>query len=284
MQGSQYVEVLGSKIHYIDQGAGQSIVFIHGMPTSGFLWRHIIDKLKSSFRCIAPDLIGMGQSDKPDIEYRIFDHINYFDAFMQEMNLKDVILVMHGWGSLIGFDYARRHPDNVKGLAFYESHVRAAIEWDMLSLPVQQLASMLQQRDVSYSAVVERDYLVEKLLPRGAINQLPEGVLKKYKEPFPDAASRKPLWQYIQDLPLGEGHDDVVALINEYSQWLQHSNCPKLMMYAMPGFITTIETVLWARDHITELEIAELGEAMHFAQETIPDVYCDILQEWLDKL
>ncbi|MDF1759622.1 MAG: haloalkane dehalogenase [Coxiellaceae bacterium] len=279
-QGSHFVEILGSKIHYIDEGEGDTLVFIHGMPTSSYLWRHVIDQLKDNYRCVALDLVGMGASDKPDIDYRVFDHIKYFDAFVEELDLKDITLVMHGWGSLVGFDYARRHEGNVKAMAFYESHVRAAIDWDMLSLPVQQLASMLQSQ-ASYSAIVEHDYLVEKLLPSGAINQLSQDVIAKYRESFPDAASRKPLWQYVQDLPLGDGNTDVVDLINNYSTWLQSSSIPKLLMYAIPGFITTIDTVLWARDNINEIELIELGEAMHFAQETMPSVFSQALSSWL---
>ncbi len=279
-QGSQFVEVLGSKIHYIDEGEGHPLVFIHGMPTSSYLWRHIIDQLKGQYRCIALDLIGMGESGKPDIDYRIFDHIKYFDAFMDTLNLGKVTLVMHGWGSLIGFDYARRHESDINGLVFYESHVRAAVDWDMLSLPVQQLASMLQSQ-ASYSAIVEQDYLVEKLVPRGAINQLSDEVIDKYRQPFPDADSRRPLWQYVQDLPLGDGETDVVELIDTYSHWLQTTKIPKLMMYAIPGFITTIDTVLWARDNCSVIELVELGEAMHFAQETMPDLFSSTLSHWL---
>ena len=284
MSTGSYVEVLGSKIHYIDKGHGPTLVFLHGMPTSSYLWRHIIDQLQGEYRCVAPDLIGMGASDKPDIDYTVFDHVRYFDAFMDALDLQDVILVMHGWGSVIGCDYASRHADRVKAVAFYESHLRATVDWDMLSLPVQQLASMLRQPKASYSAIVEKDYLVEKLLPRGAIQQLEPAVLERYREPFPDESSRKPLWQYVQELPLGHGDSKVVELIEHYSQWLTVSKCPKLLMYAMPGFITTMDTVMWARDNVAELEVAELGEAMHFAQETMPQVFTDVLQAWLKSI
>lgn len=283
MSTGSYVEVLGANIHYTDQGQGPVLVFIHGMPTSGYLWRHVVDQMKSSFRCIALDLVGMGKSDKPDIDYSIFDHIRYFDAFMEALQLKDAVLIMHGWGSLIGLDYARRHPECIKGLTFYESHLRAAVDWDMLSLPVQQLASMLKQPKASYSAIVEKNYLVEKLLPRGAMQPLEASVLDKYREPFPDEASRKPLWQYVQELPLGRGESEVLELINNYSQWLMTSHCPKLLMYAMPGFITTMDTVIWARDHLSELEVVELGNALHFAQETMPQAFSDALKNWLSR-
>lgn len=275
---------MGSKIHYLDQGQGPTVVFIHGMPTWSYLWRHIVDSMQDSYRCIALDLIGMGRSDKPDIPYTIFDHIRYFDAFMEALDLDQVVLVMHGWGSLVGFDYARRNTPKVRGLAFYEPHVRANVEWDMLSLPVQQLASMLKKPELSYTAVVERDYLVEKLVPRGSMQQLSPEVLEKYREPYSDAKSRKPLWQYVQELPLGDGDDEVVELIKQYSDWLQQCELPKLMLYAMPGFITTIDTVLWARDNLPQIDIVELGEALHFAQETMPDRFASLLNNWLAKL
>ena len=138
-----YQEVKGAKIHYIDEGKGDPIVFLHGMPACNYLWRNIIPGMAKRARCIAPDLIGMGKSDKPDIAYTIFDHIDYISDFIDSLNLSDITLVLHGWGSIIGFDYAMKNQDKVKGIVFYEAHVRPVTSWDMLSLPVQQLAAML---------------------------------------------------------------------------------------------------------------------------------------------
>src|SRR5579862_9022049 len=118
---SKFIEVYGSKIQYVDVGEGRPILFLHGIPTSSYLWRNIIPHLSSLGRCIAPDLIGFGLSAKPDIEYTIFDHIKYIEKFISLLNLKQVILIMHGWGSVIGFDYAMRHENNCKGLVFYEA-------------------------------------------------------------------------------------------------------------------------------------------------------------------
>ena len=128
-----YVEVLGSKIHYIDEGQGDPIVFLHGIPTWSYMWRNIIPSLNKQARCIAPDLIGFGKSDKPDIEYSVFDHIRYIEAFIKALGLKNITFVLHAWGSTIGFDYAVRHQDKIKGLAFLEAHIRAADTVDMVS-------------------------------------------------------------------------------------------------------------------------------------------------------
>lgn len=278
---SHYVEVNGSKMHYIEQGSGDAIVFVHGMPTYSYLWRNIIPTLSEYGRAIAVDLVGMGLSAKPDIEYTLQDHISYFTGFMEAMKLKNVTLVLHGWGSLIGFYYASRHPANIKALAFYESHVRPTTDWDMLSLPVQQLATLLQRPGAAYKAIIEQNYLVKKLLPSSVLRKLTPTEMAYYEKPFPNQDSRKLLWQYIQELPLGKNPDSmVVELIKTYSRWLQSTDIPKLMLYAVPGFITTIATVQWAKDHLPNLTLAELPDALHFAQETIPHEFADKLTAW----
>ena len=281
---SNTVEVLDSTIHYIESGQGDPILFIHGMPTYSYLWRNVIPGLKDSGRCIALDLIGMGLSGKPDIDYRVFDHIKYVTEFIEVMDLKNITLVMHGWGSVIGFEYARLHPENVKSMAFFESHVRPTTEWDMLSLPVQQLASLLQRQGASYRAILQQNYLVKKLLPKGVIRKLSQKELAVYEKPFPTPLTRKPLWQYVNDLPLGNGPDDVIELIAEYSAWLQKTDIPKLMLYAMPGFITPISTVTWAKDNFPQLTVVGLDDVMHFAQESVPELFSQSIRQWHDSL
>lgn len=281
---SKMVEVNGSKMHYLEQGEGDIILFLHGMPTSSYLWRNIIPTVSKQARCIAPDLIGMGASDKPDLDYTVFDHIRYIDGFIEALGLKNITLVMHGWGSVIGFDYARRHENNIKALAFFESHVRPTTDWNMLSLPVQQFASLLARPGAAYRAVVEQNYLVKKLLPRGVISPLSAEDLAVYQKPFVSSESRKPLWQYVQELPIGKGSDEVVELISQYSHWLEKTPIPKLMMYAIPGFITTVATVQWARDHMENIELVGLDDVLHFAQESVPDLFSQKLCEWYKSL
>lgn len=281
---SQFLEVGGSRLHYLECGEGDPIIFLHGIPTSSYLWRNIMPFLSDSGHCFAPDLMGMGDSDKPDIEYRIFDHIKYIDEFIDQVASDKVTLVMHGWGSVIGFDYARRHEDKIKGIAFFESHIRPTVDWDMLSLPVQQFASLLNREAASFKAIVEQNYFIERLLPSGVVRQLTPEEMEQYRKPFLTPDSRKPLWQYAQDLPLGHGPDDVVVLIEQYSQWLQQTAIPKFMLYAVPGFITTIETVSWAKQHLPNLRLEELDDVMHFAQESVPEVFGQKLSDWYESL
>lgn len=277
---SKFVQVKKSRIHYLECGNGDPILFIHGMPTHSYLWRHIIPFLSDKTRCIAPDLIGMGASDKPDIEYRVFDHIEYLEEFIRELDLKNITLVLHGWGSVIGFDYARRNPDNIKALAFYEAHIHSTKDWNMLSLPVQQFATLLKRRHVSYRAVVLQNYLVNKLLPNAMIRSLSEQEMEIYRKPFSTPESRKPLWQYIQDLPLGNDTTDVTHLIDQYSEWLKNTDIQKLMFYAIPGFMTTMETVGWGHENLKNLTLVELENALHFAQESAPEIFGKNLRAW----
>lgn len=281
---SHYIDILGSKIHYLEAGLGDPILFIHGMPTSSYLWRKVIPFVSGEARCIAPDLIGMGKSDKPDIEYRIFDHIRYIDNFIEKMDLKNITLVLHGWGSLVGFDIASRHPEKIKGLVFYESYIRPENDWKMLSLPVQQFASLLARPGASYRAIVKQNYLVDKLLPSGIIRQLSEEEMEVYRAPFRTPESRKPLWQYVQDLPIGNGPSDVSDLILAYSNWLCETPIPKLMFYAVPGFITTMDAVQWAKTHFKNLKLESIDDALHFGQEVYPELFGMKLEQWYRNL
>lgn len=283
-KNSHVISVKGSNMHYYDTGSGDPILFLHGIPTSAYLWRNIIPVLSPFARCIAPDLIGMGQSDKPDIEYRVFDHIAYIEAFINALKLKNITLVLHGWGSVIGLDYARHNEKNIKAIAFYESHLQPVKNWDQLSLPVQQLATLLSRPGASYRAIVKQNYFIEKLLPRSVIRKLTDEEMANYRAPFLSPDSRKPLWQYVKDLPLGNGPDDVVALIQQYSEWLQKTKIPKLLLYAIPGFMTTVETVCWARDHLSNIEIVSLDDALHLAQESVPEQFSSALLTWYQKI
>jgi len=283
---SHFLPVLNEKIHYYDEGSGDPMLFLHGVPTSAYLWRNTIPVLKKTARCIAPDLIGMGKSSKPAAcTYRIFDHINYMDAFISQLALDRITLVLHGWGSLVGFDFARRHPGKIKALVFYESYIKPETHWNELSLPVQQLATLLRNPKASHRAIVEQNYLIEKLLPRAAIRHLSDEEMAHYRAPFLTPASRAPLWQYVQDLPLGTKEpEDVVALIENYSKWLQKTSIPKLMLYAVPGFITPIATVSYAKQHLKNLTMVALDDALHFAQETMPLQFAKAILSWYQAL
>ncbi|GAB4391405.1 MAG: haloalkane dehalogenase [Gammaproteobacteria bacterium] len=281
---SHFVNVHGAKMHYVDEGEGDPLVFIHGIPTSSYLWRNIIPALSNQARCIALDLIGMGQSDKPDIDYTVFDHIHYLEGFISALDLKNVTFMLHAWGSVIGFDYAMRNEENVKALAFTEAQLRPAVNPEMVALPMHELAAVLGQEDGGYDVVMNTDYYIDKIFPGTIVRRLSPEELAYYHAPFSKPGSRKPIWQFLQDLPLGKQRTDVVALIERYSQKLTQSQLPKLMFYAVPGFNTTIETVKWAKDHLPHLTQIAVEDALHYPQESNPQVISEALSEWYSNL
>lgn len=277
---SHYIDVYGSKMHYIEEGQGDPILLLHGMPTSSYLWRNIIPHLSPLGRCIAPDLMGMGKSDKPNIDYSIFDHIKYIEKFIELMNLKKIMLVLHGWGSIIGFDYAMRHESNIKGLIFYESYIRSLA--DDLSLPHSQQIFKLQGEKNKYGSVNQISLLVKELLTLAVLRTLTPEELAHYQEPFQAEGSGKPLFQYLKELC---GKDPKVKkLISSYSKKLKQSTLPKLLLYAMPGFIMPIGTIMWAKEHLPNLEIIDVGEALHYAQETNPALFGETISVWIQGI
>ncbi len=280
---SKYLNVNNSKLHYIEQGKGDPILFLHGVPTNNYLWRNIIPPLSQFGHCIAPDLIGMGKSDKPDIGYRITDHINYIRAFIEKLDLKNLTLVMHGWGSVIGFALAKELANRVKAVAFYESYI-GPIDDEHLSLPVKQLAATFPDPHYRAAAVQQDDKLIDKFFRAASLRRLTEEELAYYRAPFIDPAARKPILQYIEELPLINGPNEVLDLIRDYTAYLEKSKIPKLMIYTVPGFITTIRTVVWCREHLSNITLADLHEGLHLIQEYNPEAFSQALIDWYQKI
>ncbi len=278
----QYMDVKASKIAYAKMGDGpQNVVFLHGMPTSSFLWRKVIPVMAEHATCYAPDLIGMGQSGKPSIDYSIFDHIAYIEAWMAALDLKNITFVLHGWGSLIGFYLAQHYPERVNGLAFYESHFRPVTSQDMLALPVQELIFLLGDDEALRQKVITENYLVERLLPDAMVTTLTSREMAMYRAPFATPSSRSVLLRYIQELPIGRDPDSpVLAMIQSYAKFLCESEHPKCLMYAMPGLITRVDSIEWAEQHMKHLTLCELGQALHYAQESHPRIFSRYLAEW----
>lgn len=276
---SSFLEVKGVRMHYLEKGEGQPFVFLHGIPTSGYVWRHVLSCLPDSIHCIAPDLVGLGQSDKPDIAYTVFDHIEYIEAFIDSLGLESVVLVLHGWGSVIGFEYARRHEDRVKGLAFYECLFRPP-KWHLLSLPVQQVAAWLFQAK-NEQALIDDQSIFEELFPTGMIEELAPEDIAVYRNMLSSSMSCRVIYQFLRERPLGKGRSpEVVELIVGFSEWLKSTPIPKLLLYGIPGFVTTIDAVSWAKDNFPQLTAVELDAVMHFAQETRPELFSEKLWSW----
>ena len=280
---SQFVDVFGSKMHYVEEGEGDPILFLHGNPTSSYLWRHILPHLESGARVIAPDLIGMGKSDKPDLEYRLVDHVRYAEGFIEALGLQQVTLVVHDWGSALGFHYARRHETNVKGVAFMEAIVRS-MTWAEWPHTVRPLFQAFRTPEVGWDLIVNKNVFVEQVLPGAIQRKLTDDEMQSYREPFIEPSSRKPVWRWPNEIPVDGHPEEVVHLVDTYTSWLATSEVPKLLLYATPGALIRKEQVQWCRDHINNLETVDLGPGLHFVQEDRPDEIGRALREWYERL
>jgi haloalkane dehalogenase len=283
MSVSKFVEINGSKIHYIEEGSGENtILFLHGILVSSYLWRNIIPVLSKHARCIAPDLIGMGKSDKPTTSVTFSHQQQHINAFIEALQLKNITLVLHGFGSIIGCGYAMSHPNNVKGIAFYESHLRPTNNFSNLSLPIQELVYLFSQEpDCGYKKIVKDNFLIDKLLSGLAIN-LNSEAKSYYQQQHKNVSDRELLWGHFKELYLSKDYDrqELNAHITKYSDFLQKSSVPKLLLYNNPGFNTSMANVQWCKDHLPNIKLADLDEGMHLAPETDPLLFGNILLDW----
>ena len=276
---SKSVDVLGSRMHYVEGGQGDPMLFLHGNPTSSYLWRKVMPHLDSAARVIAPDLIGMGQSDKPDLEYRLVDHVRYVDGFIEVLGLERLTLVIHDWGSALGFHYAHRHEANVKGVAFMEAIVRS-LTWDQWPHTVRPLFQSFRTPEVGWDLIVNKNVFVEQVLPGAIQRKLTDDEMNHYRQPFVDPPTRKPVWRWPNEIPVDGKPEDVVQIVDAYSAWLGESDLPKLLLHATPGALLRKEQVQWCEQHMKNLRSVDIGPGLHFVQEDRPDEIGTAIREW----
>ncbi len=280
---SKYLEVFGSKMHYIDEGEGDPILFLHGNPTSNYLWRNIIPYLTPHARVIAPDLIGMGKSDKPDIPYRAADQSKYLEEFIRKLSLKNVTLVLHDWGSGLGFHYGMRHEDNLKGIAFMESMVKP-IEWSDLSLSNRIGFGLFRTPGIGWFMISVMNVFMKQFMSQGIVRELSAEEKAHYNAPFKTIRSRKPIRQFPLEVPIGGQPSDVYDVISNYSKKLQESELPKLLFAANPGVLINSSDLQWVKKNFKNLEVVDVGEGIHFVQEDNPHLIGEELAKWYLKL
>ena len=282
----KFVEVKGKRMAYVEIGSGDPIVFLHGNPTSSYLWRNIMPHVEGVGRCLAPDLIGMGDSDKlkesgPE-RYRFVEHRDYLDGCLEALGVtENVTLVVHDWGSALGFDWARRHPDRVKGIAYMEAVVRP-MEWDDFN---QQARPVFEGfRSASGEAMVlEKNIFVERVLPGSVLRGLTDAEMAVYSRPFAEPGEgRRPTLTWPRQIPLGGEPADVVAIANDYAAFLAGSRIPKLFINAEPGAILIGPQREFCRAWPNQKEVTVRGA--HFIQEDSPHEIGAAISEWLAGL
>ena len=263
------VSVLDSAIAYVDSGAGDPVVFLHGNPTSSYLWRNVIPHVEGVARCLAPDLIGMGESGKaPSGSYRFRDHGRYLDAWFEALGLdRNITLVVHDWGSALGFDWAERHRRRVRGLVYMEAIVQP-LTWDQWPERARQVFQAMRS-PAGEEMVLQRNVFVERILPASVLRGLTEEEMAVYRRPYLEPGeSRRPTLTWPREIPIGGEPRDVVTVVEQYARWLAQSDVPKLFVDADPGVILTGSQREFCRTWPNQDEITVPGS--HFVQEDSP--------------
>lgn len=279
----RFVEVHGSRMHYVDEGEGDPVLFLHGNPTSSYLWRNVLPHVKPLARVIAPDLIGMGRSDKPDITYRFFDHSRYLEGFIEALGLENLTLVLHDWGAGLGLHYARRHQGNVQGLAFMEGVLRP-LSWRQMPAAFRVIFRLLRAPLVGWLLIVAGNLFVRRLLPQAIVRPLRPEEKARYAEPFRTWASRRPVRRWPLEIPI-DGHPaEVHEAVAAVSRWLPGTEIPKLFLHARPGAINPRPMVEWVKGSFEHTRVVEIGKGLHYIQEDQPHTIGAELAAWYREL
>jgi len=282
----RFLDVLGKRMAYVETGTGDPVVFLHGNPTSSYLWRNVIPHVEHLGRCIAPDLIGMGDSDKLDEvgpgSYRLSEHRLYLDALLEALGIGDrVTLVVHDWGSALGFDWANRHRGAVRGIAYMEAVVRP-ITWDEFSAQARPLFEGFRS-PAGENLVLAKNVFLERVLPGSVLRGLTGAEMEVYRRPYREPGEgRRPMLTWPREIPIEGEPADVVAIVDSYATWLQAADVPKLFVDAEPGAILTGAQREFCRAWPNQETLTVPGS--HFIQEDSPDLIGRAIADWLQKL
>lgn len=276
------VNAAGADLAYVDTGQadGLAVVFMHGNPTSSYLWRDVIEGVKDRYRCLAPDLAGMGNSGPmPDRGYRFADHVVVMDAWFDAMALQGpVCLVCHDWGSALAFHWARRNPEKVAAIAYMEAIVRPR---DWSDFPAGRAGIFRELRGPEGEGLVlDQNFFVESVLPKSIMRSLTDAEMAAYRAPFPTPESRLPTLVWPRELPIDGTPEDVVANVDSYGHWLAQSDLPKLFINAEPGALLTGKGREFCRTWPNQEEITVPG--LHFVQEDSSSAIVAALRGFLE--
>ena len=282
----QFAEVNGKRIAYLEAGAGDPIVLLHGNPTSSYLWRNIIPELEGSGRVIAPDLIGQGDSDKLPAEdgpdrYSFQVAYDYLDGLLRQIGAdQQVTLVIHDWGSGLGFHWARLNPEAMKGIAYMEAIVTPMTwdDWPESARGIFQGFRSSKGEDL----VLERNMFVEAVLPSSIMRDLSENEMAAYRAPFDTRDHRQPTLNWPRQIPIDGEPPHMVELVEAYGAFMASSAIPKLFINAEPGSILVGKQREFCRSWPNQTEVTVKG--LHFLQEDSPTEIGQAVAAWLTTL
>ena len=280
------VFVLDSEMAYVDTGSGDPVVFLHGNPTSSYLWRNIIPHVEGGARCLAPDLIGMGDSgENPAGSYRFVDHARYLDTWFNAVGLdqktKNVTLVIHDWGSALGFHWAHRHPDRVKALVYMEAIV-CPLTWETFPEAARKVFQGFRS-PAGEEMVLQNNVFVERVLPWSVVRKMTEEEMAVYRKPYTEPGeSRRPTLTWPRQIPIDGEPADVVEIVEQYGNWLASSYIRKLFVNADPGAILAGPQREYCRTWPNQKEITVKGA--HFIQEDAPQEIGQAIASFLQSI
>jgi haloalkane dehalogenase len=277
-------DVLGARMAYHERGGGAPVLLLHGNPTSSYLWRDVIPALEGCGRLIAPDLIGMGDSAKlpnpgPDT-YRFTTHRDYLDAFIDAVvgSASSLVLVVHDWGSALGFDWANRHRDRIRGIAYMEAIVRPIASWDEWNPAATPIFQGFRS-DKGEQMILDRNMFVERVLPGSVLRQLTEAEMAEYRRPFLSRSDRWPTLTWPRQIPIAGEPADVVQIAADYSRWMAQNDLPKLFVNAEPGAILIGAPREFCRSWLNQTELTVPGS--HFIQEDSGPAIGRAVADWI---
>lgn len=280
---SRYITVNQQQMHYIEQGSGPVVLFLHGNPTSSYMWRNIIPYVAKEHRAIAVDLIGMGKSSQPNLSYDYKTHYAYLEGFIKQMKLKNITLVLHDWGSGLGFHYFDEHPENVQAIAFMEAMTRP-FKWSDLSLPEELLFRAFRDPKQGKKLLIEENRFVNTLLPLFTQRELSPKELEAYKAPFIIPEKRKPIYVWPNEVPIDGFPVHTHQILASYRKRLAQSTIPKLLFWVKPGALIKGEPeVKRIQSEMSNLETVFLGEGRHYVAESYPNKIGSTLANWLKR-
>lgn len=282
----KHASVLGQTMAYIDVGEGRPVVFLHGNPASSYLWRNIIPYVTDGHRAIAPDLMGMGDSNKPAMTNTYQESADYLHAFLDSLDLQDAILVIHDWGSALGWHYARTRPERISAVAFMEAMAPPYMPLaDITSLEPRLVEFMTAIRTpgVGEQMILEQNMFLDGFMRHDGAG-LSDEVMAEYNRPYPTPASRQILLDWPREIPMGGDPADVYEIVKANSDFVAESTFPKLMFHVSPGAVIPMEAAEWIKMNLTNIEAIYLGDGGHFVQEQYPDEIGRGLADWLTRV
>lgn len=278
----KYIDVLGKQVAYVEMGEGDPIIFQHGNPTSSYLWRNILPQLQGLGRCIAMDLIGMGDSEKLEDEgnmtYSYNTHKKYFDGFLDAIGVEsNATLVIHDWGSALGFDWANDYPEKVKAICYMEGIVQS-MEWEDWNEDAKGIFQGFRS-PAGEEMILEKNLFIEAVLPGSILRKLSDAEMNEYRRPFNDKKSRRPTLDWPRQIPLENDPPEICKIVDSYSQWMAENNIPKLFINAEPGAILIGKQREFCRTWKNQKEVTVKGS--HFIQEDSPNEIGNAIFDWL---